>query len=235
LTWRDSIDFFLCKPPPPCGGIMSGESASWPREERFMVLTLSWMNVSKAFGASSGWTLAGTQNSRDGSSSSASCDGATVGTVQPELKEGRSGSAACTSIDILRMACRLLSSWATAAVESRSVRGKCCSAGSEGIRCRAGGDIWPLPDAACPLRPVREPVGDMSSLGDCCKCSTGEPSPGTIGTGRLFSMEDVCVSGDRVGEEWSLAYSWALSSVSPRAGTKLSGRPGLGCGCGSVE
>jgi hypothetical protein len=75
--------------------------------------TRSSMNVLNSFGASSGCNLAGTQNNLEASFSSSDPFGATVGITPP--KEGRSGSAVSTFIDIRRMACKLLNSCATAA------------------------------------------------------------------------------------------------------------------------
>lgn len=51
---------------------------------------------------------------RDDESSSSSWEGA-MGGMKFDENEGRSGSEALTSMDMRRMACRLLISWATAA------------------------------------------------------------------------------------------------------------------------
>jgi hypothetical protein len=112
FTWRDSILFFRRKPP-----LALEPDRSRPSGERLsslplLLLTLSTRSSTKvlnSFGANSGWSLAGTQNILPGSSSSAECPGATVG------KEGRSGSAVSTFIDIRLIACKLLNSCATAA------------------------------------------------------------------------------------------------------------------------
>lgn len=106
-TWRDSIDFLRLRLPPLPG---SAERDSPPKDERLIVLTLSWMNVLNSFGASSGCSRAGTQNNLEGSSSSSSCDGAIDTAPKSAPKLGRSGSMELTSIDIRRIACRLLSS-----------------------------------------------------------------------------------------------------------------------------
>lgn len=106
-TCLESIDFLRLRLPPPEDPT---ESESPLSDDLFMVLTLSWMNVLNSFGASSGCKRAGTQNNLDGSSSSASADGATGGTPKLEPKLGRSGSMELTSIDMRLIACRLLNS-----------------------------------------------------------------------------------------------------------------------------
>jgi hypothetical protein len=115
-TCRESIDFFLLKDPAPDPERLklSGDNESSEPDLRLTLSTFSSMNVLNSFGANSGCSLAGTQNNFDGSSSSVKLAGATDGTLNPEAKEGRSGSEA-TSIDIRRIACRLLNSCATAA------------------------------------------------------------------------------------------------------------------------
>lgn len=87
----------------------SGDSESESPERRLVLSILSSINVLNSIGASSGCKRAGTQKSFDSSSSD------TAGGEGGELadwNEGRSGSALLTPIDILRMACRLLNSWA---------------------------------------------------------------------------------------------------------------------------
>jgi len=115
LTSLESMDFFLAKPllfelREPLLEDMGEE----PRVERspdrlFICSALPSRNVLNSFGASSGCNLAGTQNNLAESSSEAVGDGA-LG-IAAGFRVGKSGSpAACTSIDILRRACRLLNS-----------------------------------------------------------------------------------------------------------------------------
>jgi hypothetical protein len=81
-----------------------------------MTSALLSRNDLNSFGASSGCKLAGTQNNRDASFSSAEGEGGRDGIEKLLPKEGRSGSpAAATSIDMRRIAARLFSSWTTAA------------------------------------------------------------------------------------------------------------------------
>ncbi|KAG9379980.1 hypothetical protein A1F94_008875 [Pyrenophora tritici-repentis] len=108
----DSIDFFRRNPAPepwrPTAP--SGDSDSASPERRLVRSILSSMNVLNSMGASSGCSRAGTQNSFDASSSSDMAGG--DGGELADLNEGRSGSALLTPMDILRIACRLLSSCA---------------------------------------------------------------------------------------------------------------------------
>jgi hypothetical protein len=111
------MDFFRLNPPPdPARSGPSGDRDEYSPDRRFMVCTRFSKNLLNSIGASSGCTFAGTQNSLEGSSSSSPPVGATVGMSETPWNDGRSGSLVLpTSIDIRRKACKLLSSWATAA------------------------------------------------------------------------------------------------------------------------
>jgi len=78
-------------------------------DRRLICSALLSKKVLNSLGANSGCSLAGTQKSVEASSSDDVGEG-TVG-VAAGVRDGRSGSpAACTSMDILRSACRLLNS-----------------------------------------------------------------------------------------------------------------------------
>lgn len=104
LICRESMLFFLFIPPEFCRSKPSGASCCPSSDNLFIFSTLSSMNVLNSFGASSGCNRAGTQNSLEGSSSSESCEGGRAGIPKPGPKEGRSGSAVSTFIDMRRMA-----------------------------------------------------------------------------------------------------------------------------------
>lgn len=108
----ESMDFLRRSPPvDPCPPkALSGDNESESPDLRLIVFTFSSMKVLNSLGASSGCSRAGTQNNLEGSSSSAMAGG--EGGPLFDLNEGRSGSALLTPMDILRIACRLLSSWA---------------------------------------------------------------------------------------------------------------------------
>ena len=120
MTSLESIDFFLDKSllfelREAC----REDNAEDPNEDKspdllLICSALLSRNVLNSVGASSGCSLAGTQNNLEESSSDAVGEGAFG--IAAGFNVGRSGSpAAWTSIDILRNACRLLSSCATAA------------------------------------------------------------------------------------------------------------------------
>ena len=130
-----------------------------------MVSTFSSMKVLNSLGASSGCKRAGTQKSLEGSSSSEKCCGG-AGTLK-DWKEGRSGSAVLTSMDMRRIACRLLSSWARPAgldSYSKSWRGNCCLAVSELVLVRGGGESFGAAGEDLLASGVGVPLGGPS----CC-------------------------------------------------------------------
>jgi hypothetical protein len=114
----ESIDFFRRSPPAepwrPNGP--SGDNVSESPERRLILSTFSSINVLNSLGASSGCRRAGTQNSFEASCSSSFSEKFCGALGRPNLlNDGRSGSEVFTSIDMRRIACRLLNSCANPA------------------------------------------------------------------------------------------------------------------------
>ncbi|KAI7340978.1 hypothetical protein KC340_g139 [Hortaea werneckii] len=153
-------------PPLPLLSNPSTDKLSLSPLRRLILSTRSSMNVLNSFGASSGWSEAGTQKSRDASSSSSPSWvlGATDGTTPP--KEGRSGSALSTFMLIRRIACRLLSSSGTAC--SQSLR---CSGFSSGAAGKH--DQWGCRSLSAGYLTLLNPSSSDLSVGSECQFPEG--------------------------------------------------------------